>query len=178
MNNNRKLFRTGLDFDHAKMAMRELARFHALGMAVKYKRPEFFEQSKPIVNALPFYLDNSEFEDVMAHTFKLICSDPRTAEYEGRVKAAVDANKGWDSFKEIKAVEPWVSYTHGDFWVNNMMFRQGTRILFLFRYTLWIQNVLQNIDQYTYTLYMHFSRKEWAIWQGSTCTYKICLIIL
>lgn len=132
-----------MDFDHAKRALKELARYHALGMAVKYKRPEFFEQSKPIINVFPLDLKDSEFDDVTTHMFKLICSDPRVAEYEERIKAAVSAANGWDSFNEIKAIEPWVSYTHGDFWVNNMMFRQGTKFKDI--HTLLIQAIPQNV---------------------------------
>ncbi|XP_023245852.1 uncharacterized protein LOC106639834 [Copidosoma floridanum] len=113
----------GLDLSCAKMVMAELARFHALGIAAKQKRPDFFAEARQLLDVFPFELKENEFDDVTDLMVKAICAHPPIAKYEDRIKAAVK-KLNWDSFLTIRAEEPYVTFIHGDAWVNNFMFHK------------------------------------------------------
>lgn len=117
----------GLDLEHAKLALRELARFHGLGMAVRKLKPELFAEAKKLMLEFPFEMSDSEMEKFVGQTFSMLSQDPRTAKHLDRIQESL---KGldWKALISAEPVEPWITITHGDFWVNNMMFREGTRI--------------------------------------------------
>lgn len=119
---------TGLDFDHAKLAISELARYHAVGIALKNKKPDVFKEAAKYMTIYPFDMEDSEFKEIIDHTVELICQDSRIAKYEGRIKETYLESRNWKSFVEFEAVEPWVTINHGDFWVNNIMYRHGKLI--------------------------------------------------
>ncbi|XP_058804534.1 uncharacterized protein LOC131671813 [Phymastichus coffea] len=114
----------GLNLNNAKLALKDLARFHTLSMALKEKNPTFFREAKKPLNALPFKLLGNEFDDAINYTIAAICKDPRIAKYEDRIRASIEANKDWEKVLSIVPEEPWVAISHGDFWVNNMLFQQ------------------------------------------------------
>ncbi|XP_058804533.1 uncharacterized protein LOC131671812 [Phymastichus coffea] len=114
----------GLDLGHAKMALRELARFHALSMALRKKKPSFFEEVKKSLNDFPFKMVENEFDDSIRHIISTVCEYPQTAKYEDRIRASIEANKDWIKTMNTEPEEPWIAINHGDFWSNNMLFRQ------------------------------------------------------
>lgn len=116
----------GLDLEHAKLALTELARFHALGMALKHHEAALFEEAKTCMREIPFDVTDMNQEAVICHLIKTICQDPRIAKYESRIWSIMPKNHA--DVLEVQAVEPWVTIVHGDFWVNNIMFRTGTNI--------------------------------------------------
>lgn len=116
---------TGLDLSHSKLAINELARFHALGIALKHFNPEIFEEAKKTFSEFPFYMIDSEYQEIINSTIKLICRDTRIAQYENRIRALVLTPEDWKNFQEGEIIEPWLTIIHGDFWVNNIMFRKG-----------------------------------------------------
>ncbi|XP_011498458.1 PREDICTED: uncharacterized protein LOC105362673 [Ceratosolen solmsi marchali] len=112
----------GLDYYHAKQAIDQLARFHALGRALKYKNPAFFEEATKIINVSPFKMSTNEFNDIVQHLINMICTDSRIAKYKDRLQNLIDIGCNFITPSEIS--EPWITFAHGDFWVNNIMFQE------------------------------------------------------
>lgn len=111
----------GCDLEHSRIAIRAMARFHALGMATKYKRPEYFEILKERSKCLD--LKTEEFERFQEDMLKTIKEDPQLTVYTDRCEVAIR-----DSFERglwtLTPDEPWSTIIHADFWVNNIMFHR------------------------------------------------------
>jgi len=97
-----------------------MARFHALGMAVKYKRPEYFEVLKERSKCLEFKTEG--FEHAHEDILQKIADDPELVAHIDRCKVAVyvPAESVWLAVPD----EPWSTIVHADFWVNNIMFHR------------------------------------------------------
>nr|XP_012229285.1 PREDICTED: uncharacterized protein LOC105676164 [Linepithema humile] len=111
---------TGCDHEHSKLAVRAMARFHALGMATKYKRPEYFEVLKKRSKCLEFKAEG--FESMHDDMAQKIAEDPELAVHIDRCKAVIymQAEEIWLAVPD----EPWSTIVHADFWVNNIMFHR------------------------------------------------------
>lgn len=96
-----------------------MARFHALGMATKYKRPKYFEELKEHSKCLE--LKTEEFERFQEDMLKIIAGDSQLTVYVDRCRVVIR-----DSFERglwtLMPDEPWSTIIHADFWVNNIMF--------------------------------------------------------
>ncbi|XP_011699954.1 PREDICTED: uncharacterized protein LOC105457151 [Wasmannia auropunctata] len=111
----------GCDLEHSRIAIRAMARFHALGMATKYKRPEYFEELKIRSKCLELKMD--EFERFQEDMLNRIAGDSQLAVHLDRCKTAVSISSDlgiWTKAPE----EPWSTIIHSDFWVNNIMFHR------------------------------------------------------
>jgi len=111
----------GCDLEHSKVAIRAMARFHALGMAIKYKRPEDFKVLKERSKCLD--MKTEEFEKFHQDMLTRIKEDPQLTVYIDRCAAAIS-----ESFDRgmwtVTPEEPWSTIIHADFWVNNIMFHR------------------------------------------------------
>ncbi|KAK7865309.1 hypothetical protein R5R35_007394 [Gryllus longicercus] len=112
----------GLGLRHSLAALRTLARFHAASHALLRRRPELAKR-----------FDNN-WREIYGNAH---------AAFEGAIQAAVDACRLWPSFEECSrrlqkfkavAMDTFATLndpkpgafnviTHGDFWVNNMLYR-------------------------------------------------------
>ncbi|XP_076294257.1 uncharacterized protein LOC143215745 [Lasioglossum baleicum] len=117
----------GLDEKHTKFALEELAKLHALTVALKLKKPQIFEKIKEDV-----------LTDVLSETTEKCVLDmirkaqadvkdieevkPYLDRIERTIEYGVELNKN-----AAKPEEPWATLVHNDFWVNNMMFRHDAR---------------------------------------------------
>ncbi|XP_011171848.1 uncharacterized protein LOC105204463 [Solenopsis invicta] len=111
----------GCDLEHSRVAIQAMARFHALGMATKYKRPEYFEVLKERSKSIE--MKTEEFERFQEDMLKIIASDSQLAVYVDRCRVVLR-----DSFERglwtSTPNEPWSTIIHADFWVNNIMFHR------------------------------------------------------
>ncbi|XP_001600931.2 uncharacterized protein LOC100116429 [Nasonia vitripennis] len=117
--------REGLDFEHAKTAITSLARFHALGMAMKCHKPEYFEVLKFRSKCLAYPSDTSGFEDITNTIQRLISEDPELSVFSGATKGAMSQKSAMDW--TALPTEPWSTIIHSDFWVNNIMFHKDPK---------------------------------------------------
>lgn len=77
------------------------------------------------MKGLAFEVDDKEFGGMAEHAVNDICQDPRMAPYEDRIRKNAILEKDYSQSFLIEPVEPWATIIHGDFWVNNIMFRHG-----------------------------------------------------
>lgn len=110
--------------EHARLMMEELAKFHAISFALRDQRPHEFKRLQSIKDR---YANNCHQEFIMKLVqmgfdktlAALDCVEHRALveEYRARV---------FDYFEDCTrsdACEPYGALTHGDFWINNLMFR-------------------------------------------------------
>lgn len=116
-------FYTGYDLEHAELTVKALARFHALGMATKIKKPGIFEVFKMYAKCL-------QGENIGGSMFKLILAkikeDPEMNPHFDKcykILTKVTVDNIWNDTVR----EPWTTIIHSDFWVNNVMFRRNEK---------------------------------------------------
>lgn len=111
----------GYDLDHSKLAVRAMARFHALGIAMRYKNPEMFEKLRVISKSIEINME--DFKDSNLPVLKCIKENPVTNEYYDRcAKLLTDEQLMTEWFTQPEG--PWATIIHSDFWVNNIMFHK------------------------------------------------------
>ncbi|XP_058791315.1 uncharacterized protein LOC131664330 [Phymastichus coffea] len=116
---------TGMDLHHMEYSVRELAKLHAIACGYRIKHPEDFKQT--IAPGL-----------VMAQNdIAMKCIDEMIRKAVDNLKKMDEAKPYMDKvfktlehidkhYKEKKPlIEHWCTFVHGDFWVNNMMYRYG-----------------------------------------------------
>lgn len=99
--------------------MKLLARYHALGIAIRSKDPSFFQRAMIPMKPPVLNLSN-DFENVIEYTKNSVCSDPRIAKYTKSISEAF--KNGWEAVILNIPENPWFTFTHGDFWVNNLLY--------------------------------------------------------
>lgn len=114
----------GLDVDSAKVALTALARYHALGVALKQKRPEFFEK---VVNQAQVLGTNFSLVDVLLlSTLENLMEITDTKKHWPIIESCFDDALKGEAYKATPE-EPWAGITHGDFDLSNLMFRKNER---------------------------------------------------
>ncbi|KAK0096652.1 hypothetical protein PV326_004792 [Microctonus aethiopoides] len=114
--------RYACDLPHAKLAIKSIAKFHALGIAMKHKKPEFFQILKNRSKCLEFK-NPEDWADTFKTIFEHILDDPSLKDYHESCSKAVKLG----DFSSYSAVpdEPWSTIIHSDFWTNNFMFHKN-----------------------------------------------------
>ncbi|KAK2582860.1 hypothetical protein KPH14_008939 [Odynerus spinipes] len=109
----------GYDLAHSKLAVRAMARFHALGIAMRCKKPDVFARIKKTSECMKINMD--EFSAAHLPVLARIKEDPITSVYHDRCeKILTDENLLESWFAQPEG--PWATIIHSDFWVNNIMF--------------------------------------------------------
>ncbi|KAG8238207.1 hypothetical protein J437_LFUL017514 [Ladona fulva] len=123
--------RKGLDRDHVEAAISALAKYHAHSYAMKVTDPEAFNK---FADQYPDTLYGEELKDlypqIVRNSYEQIAESVRKwgGEKYDRIASKMEDRKDTDFdaiFNLLAPIEPGALLTHGDFWVNNMMFRYG-----------------------------------------------------
>ncbi|XP_053985536.1 uncharacterized protein LOC128879975 [Hylaeus volcanicus] len=113
----------GLDKKHIEFALTELAKLHALTIALKTKKPSLFEKLEAGVLEDPV---NETAEKCVMDMIRKAEEDIKDIEeakpYLDRVTRTIEFGVQLNKNAK-KPEEPWATLVHHDFWVNNMMFR-------------------------------------------------------
>ncbi|PSN39071.1 hypothetical protein C0J52_07366 [Blattella germanica] len=119
--------RLGLDLNHTKLAVSQLARFHAISIAIKLIKPQVFEQT--ILKAIrPFHygLTKKEMEDNNKSLLESVMTIPEYKKHLGKLETVLQESLENYLKHYPEAKEPFGTIGHLDFWVNNMMFCYDT----------------------------------------------------
>lgn len=124
----------GLDPNHLEVAMSALARFHAYSYALKVRDPEAFQRK--VIDLFPETMFHGDFKEMMDifidQAYKNTAAAIREwggSKYEriaDKMEKMVDTIFD-DVSRVIEPVEPGAVLNHGDFWVNNMLFRYASK---------------------------------------------------
>lgn len=98
-----------------------MARFHALGMAIKYKKPEYFKVLKKRSEPIEGYFPNTD--NWLQKMVDKMMEDPDIAAHIDRCRTNLETML--PKFRTAVSVEPWSTIIHTDFWVNNIMFHRS-----------------------------------------------------
>ncbi|KZC15041.1 PREDICTED: uncharacterized protein LOC107193127 [Dufourea novaeangliae] len=111
----------GYDLEHSIIAVKALAKFHALGMAIKQKKPGLFEVFKMHAKLSPMVGDDTLVLEAMLQTIK---SDPELSVYYSRCEKVLKEMRISVIWSDVPR-EPWMTIIHSDFWVNNILFHRN-----------------------------------------------------
>lgn len=115
-----------INFEHARMVMDSLGRFHAVSFAMKAQRPEIFEKYKMLVDIMTNQTDTEGFDAYMISCIdRAIATIPDSE--TSRNNKILRLKKGFkQTLKDLAQpdnAEPYAIIGHGDCWTNNFMFQ-------------------------------------------------------
>ncbi|KAH8282181.1 hypothetical protein KR054_006038 [Drosophila jambulina] len=121
------------DLAHTVLILNYLARYHALPIALRLKKPQVYEKY-----VRPFFLKFNMNTNISPEEKKLmneeLLKDIRVAASDERdVERVKELQEAFDAFQAGKDVEdgPFTSLVHGDLWINNMMVKYGSNKVYL-----------------------------------------------
>lgn len=127
---NARTFCIGLDVYHASKALALLARYHAMGIAMSKIEPSFteiaIEQCKILGIKSTHYTEHFENGCKIFENYQPLNKYLDKVEYSIKkyTNDAVSKNiQEWKLDPEYLQ-NPWTTITHGDFWVNNILFHK------------------------------------------------------
>ncbi|OXU20178.1 hypothetical protein TSAR_000410 [Trichomalopsis sarcophagae] len=113
----------GLDREHLKAAITSLAKFHAIGLSVKHKKPSYLSSIQKF--AKPMAIDSAVMRPYLNSVLEALSGDSSTSKYADRVKATNNVDDVADTYYQLlKPTDPWACVVHTDFWVNNALFHK------------------------------------------------------
>jgi hypothetical protein len=117
--------REGLNLKHMELGVTQLARFHAVSIGLKILKPDVFRETvlKSCDRFIIGAISNDEIaEKWIAATVNDMEGIQECVPYLGKIETLIR-----EDFKEkmnpsSPPKEPFATFVHNDFWVNNMMF--------------------------------------------------------
>ncbi|PSN36163.1 hypothetical protein C0J52_17000 [Blattella germanica] len=117
----------GLDMKHSLLVMKQIARYHAASVALMKKNPDIFKDVHESIYANKELIKN--LYTLMGKGVKNLATEVKGwPEYKERFGGKLDkiAEQAVDTYVELNTKideEDFNCFTHGDLWLNNMMFR-------------------------------------------------------
>jgi len=110
----------GLDKVHMDFAINHLAKLHAITIALKFKKPEFFKKTVlPVLEFTVHEATEKGTKDMIQKAHNDYKSIKEAEVYLDKIEKTIEYGLTHDVTPE----EPWATLVHHDFWVNNMMFK-------------------------------------------------------
>ncbi|XP_066257351.1 uncharacterized protein [Euwallacea similis] len=118
----------GFDLETSKAILKVLAKFHAIPLASKFKKPELFALIRDYLQkTVPNFGQGEGNQTGAAPSEKLILAKaleiPACAPYVQNIKALQKNFVPMSERFKATGKEPWNTIVHNDFWVNNMMIK-------------------------------------------------------
>ena len=106
-----------------KVAIISLARFHAVGMSIKHKDPEFLLIMQNYMR--PLTVNEELMRPYTDGVLEALKNDSVIGQYYSRFRATLISNDLNETYYHpIDAENPWSSVIHSDFWGNNALFHK------------------------------------------------------
>ncbi|CAH1106463.1 unnamed protein product [Psylliodes chrysocephalus] len=111
----------GYNLEEAHVLLKDLAALHAIPLAIKLRKPEFFQKEiRPFLNNQFIHEDNNAFGDTNLLLLDILCESDKCGPFISRVRKVLNAYKHPQKYQ---AREPFATFYHGDLWVNNAMMK-------------------------------------------------------
>ncbi|CAH1106466.1 unnamed protein product [Psylliodes chrysocephalus] len=111
----------GYNLEEAHVLLKDLAALHAIPLAIKLKKPDFFQKEiRPLLNNELIPKNISEFGDPNVLLLDILCESDKCGPLISR------ARNVWNTYahsEKYQAREPFATFHHGDLWVNNAMMK-------------------------------------------------------
>ncbi|CAB0037161.1 unnamed protein product [Trichogramma brassicae] len=106
-----------------RAAITSLAKFHAIGISIKHKAPEFLPRIEKFSKTMLTGLD--EIRHVIDMMLTAIKGDPEIGQLYERIKATCDPDELSTYYTELAVDHPWACVVHADFWLNNALMHKN-----------------------------------------------------
>ena len=115
-----------VDYEHARLTMEQLGRYHAVSLAMKHDRPEQFEQFKMLDSMKESMGPEHPFIVMLQKTTRdaMETLEPHEARERNKMQKLLNGMLAdVDRYANFELAEPYAVLGHGDCWINNMMYR-------------------------------------------------------
>lgn len=114
--------RNGLNLKHMELGVSQLARFHALSVALKIQKPQVFKET--VLRACESFQIASQVDETglpkwITSTMKYVKAIPQCEPYLQKIECSLIQFVK----KELSPKEPFAAFIHNDLWVNNILFQ-------------------------------------------------------
>lgn len=121
----------GLDLVHMKLAIRKLAQFHALSIAIKMLKPEVFKETIMIAceNIISGGVADCNIAEMwITSAINNVKAIPECVLYLEKIEKSLrEEMKERQNPSLIPHMEPFATFVHNDFWINNIMFKHESQ---------------------------------------------------
>ncbi|KAJ9592878.1 hypothetical protein L9F63_015456, partial [Diploptera punctata] len=112
----------GLDLKHLRFVVTQLARFHALTLALKFRKPKVFKET--ILKACEKYRLGSKFiKMLISTTLRDVEAVLDCTPYIKRMENKIEAGLEVEFVSRPVPKEPFATMLHNDLWLSNMLFK-------------------------------------------------------
>ncbi|XP_062555327.1 uncharacterized protein LOC134220323 [Armigeres subalbatus] len=115
-----------INYEHAKLLLIQLGRFHALSLVMKSQRPDLFEPFKVPDVMVPTMEENGQLVSMFTTALDAAISILDPSEEKATFKMEALRNDFFTTLQNCvdpERAEPFAVLNHGDCWVNNLMYR-------------------------------------------------------
>ncbi|XP_055627925.1 uncharacterized oxidoreductase dhs-27-like [Toxorhynchites rutilus septentrionalis] len=120
-----------VNYEHARMLMVHLGRYHAVSFAIKDQQPELFEQFKIPDLMTTAMAENEAIRALVNATMDRAIGVLDADEDVARWKMVALKENYFEAMRKCcdgAGTEPYAVLVHGDCWINNMMFSYKNKI--------------------------------------------------
>lgn len=114
---------------HLKALLQQLARMHAISFALKDQRPNVYASFRTVTDVVVDFLDTEAMNTAVSASYARCLNAVESERHIDMIKDITSNYKEYNAECMTDAfVGPYAAITHGDCWINNVLFCDGTEV--------------------------------------------------